>query len=52
MLDDVQFLGGDGGVIAVSRAGEIAMAFNSDGMKRASVSSIRECFATTFAPCR
>ena len=52
MLDDVQFLGGDGGVIAVSSAGEIAMAFNSDGMKRASVSSIQECFATTFGSCR
>ncbi len=52
MLDDVEFLGGDGGVIAVSKTGEIAMAFNSDGMKRACVSSMRECFATTFAPCR
>ena len=27
MLDDVQSLGGDGGVIAVSSTGEIAMAF-------------------------
>ncbi|MEO7815396.1 MAG: isoaspartyl peptidase/L-asparaginase [Sphingomicrobium sp.] len=52
MLDDVQFLGGDGGVIAVSSAGEIAMAYNSDGMKRASVSSLGGCVATTFAPCR
>lgn len=52
LLDDVQFLGGDGGLIAVSRAGEIALSFNSDGMKRASVSSTRECSATTFAPCR
>lgn len=52
MLDDVDFLGGDGGVIAVSKAGEIAMAFNSDGMKRACVSSMSECVATTFAPCR
>ncbi|MEP7316568.1 MAG: isoaspartyl peptidase/L-asparaginase [Sphingomicrobium sp.] len=52
LLDDVQFLGGDGGLIAVSSEGEIAMAYNSDGMKRASVSSIRECSATTFAPCR
>ena len=52
LLDDVAFLGGDGGVIAVSKTGEIAMAFNSDGMKRASVSSMSECFATTFAPCR
>lgn len=52
MLDDVELLGGDGGVIAVSKTGEIAMAFNSDGMKRACVSSVSECFATTFAPCR
>ncbi|MEO7409753.1 MAG: isoaspartyl peptidase/L-asparaginase [Sphingomicrobium sp.] len=52
LLDDVQFLGGDGGLIAVSSEGEIAMAYNSDGMKRASVSSIRKCSATTFAPCR
>lgn len=52
MLDDVEFLGGDGGVIAVSKTGKIAMAYNSDGMKRACVSSISECFATTFAPCR
>lgn len=52
MLDDVEFLGGDGGVIAVSKTGETAMAFNSDGMKRACVSSMSECFATTFAPCR
>lgn len=52
LLDDVQVLGGDGGLIAVSRAGEIAMAYNSDGMKRASVSSSQESSATTFAPCR
>ncbi len=52
LLDDVRLLGGDGGLIAVSSAGEIAMAYNSDGMKRASVSSGRECVATTFAPCR
>ena len=52
LLDDVQLLGGDGGLIAVSSTGEIAMAYNSDGMKRASVSSNRECQATTFAPCR
>ena len=52
MLDDVQALGGDGGVIAVSSSGEIAIAFNSDGMKRASVSHQQECLATVFAPCR
>ncbi|MGB5724136.1 MAG: isoaspartyl peptidase/L-asparaginase [Parasphingorhabdus sp.] len=52
MLDDVKALGGDGGLIAVSSKGQIAMAYNSDGMKRASVSSAHNCIATTFAPCR
>lgn len=52
MLDEVKRLGGDGGLIAVSKSGEIAMAFNSDGMKRASVSSKSKVIATTFAPCR
>lgn len=52
MLDEVKGLGGDGGVIAVSKSGEIAMAYNSDGMKRASVSSVQKPIATTFAPCR
>jgi L-asparaginase / beta-aspartyl-peptidase len=52
MLDDVEHLGGDGGLIAVTKSGEIAMAFNSDGMKRASVSREQPVVATTFAPCR
>ncbi len=38
VLDDIAILGGDGGIIAVTAAGEIAMAYNSDGMKRAAVS--------------
>lgn len=50
MLDDVENLGGDGGVIAVNKAGEIVMAYNSDGMKRASVASNQTLAATTFAP--
>ena len=37
-LDDVAALGGDGGLIMVDRAGNIAMPFNSGGMKRASIS--------------
>lgn len=37
-LDEVKSLGGDGGIIAVDRAGAIAMPFNSQGMKRAAVS--------------
>ncbi|MEP2987384.1 MAG: isoaspartyl peptidase/L-asparaginase [Parasphingorhabdus sp.] len=52
MLDDVKSLGGDGGLIAVTKSGEIAMTYNSDGMKRASVSSEQPVSATTFAPCR
>lgn len=50
MLNDVESLGGDGGVIAVSKAGEIIMAYNSEGMKRASVSSSSAITATTFMP--
>ena len=33
-LDAVKALGGEGGLIAVSRTGEIAMPFVSEGMKR------------------
>jgi isoaspartyl peptidase/L-asparaginase-like protein (Ntn-hydrolase superfamily) len=36
-LDEVKALGGDGGLIAVDREGNIAMPFNSEGMKRAAV---------------
>ncbi len=36
-LDDVRVLGGEGGVIALTRDGEIAMPFNSAGMKRAAL---------------
>jgi isoaspartyl peptidase/L-asparaginase-like protein (Ntn-hydrolase superfamily) len=50
MLDDVESLGGDGGVIAVNKTGEIIMAYNSEGMKRASVSSSSALAATTFLP--
>lgn len=52
MLDEVKRLGGDGGLIAVNNKGEIAMAFNSDGLKRAAVSDATAAMATTFAPCR
>lgn len=38
VLADVASLGGDGGIIAVTSSGELAMAWNSDGMKRAAVS--------------
>ncbi len=49
MLDEVKRLGGDAGVIAVSRDLGIAMPYNSDGMKRASVSSQQALFVRTFA---
>lgn len=49
MLDEVARLGGDAGVIAVSRDGEIAERYNSDGMKRASMSTEQPLHVTTFA---
>lgn len=52
MLDDVESLGGDGGAIAVSSSGEIAMLYNSDGMKRAAVSDDMATMTAVFEPCR
>ncbi|MCP5382314.1 MAG: isoaspartyl peptidase/L-asparaginase [Kordiimonadaceae bacterium] len=52
LLDEVERLGGDGGLIAVNKKGEIAMVYNSDGMKRAAVSDSLDLVSTTFAPCR
>ena len=48
MLAEVKGLGGDGGVIAVTRSGDIAMRYNSQGMKRASVGSALPLFVKTF----
>jgi len=48
MLDEVARLGGDAGVIAVSRDGQIAMPYNSQGMKRASASSTSDLIIATF----
>ena len=48
MLDEVRRLGGDGGAIAVCASGEVAMRFNSDGMKRAHVAGDGPVTATTF----
>ena len=48
MLDEVKRLGGDAGVIAVTSSGYIAMAYNSEGMKRASVSATEALFVATF----
>ncbi len=49
LLDEVERLGGDAGLIAVTRRGEIAMPYNSEGMKRACVSSHSELQVLTFA---
>jgi L-asparaginase/beta-aspartyl-peptidase (threonine type) len=49
LLDEIKRLGGDAGLIAVTREGEIAMPYNSDGMKRASASSDSELTVATFA---
>jgi isoaspartyl peptidase/L-asparaginase-like protein (Ntn-hydrolase superfamily) len=48
MLDEVRRLGGDAGVIAITRDGEIAMPYNSEGMKRASVSTRSALHVATF----
>ena len=48
VLADVRHLGGDGGIIAVTRDGEIAMTYNSEGMKRASATSASEVIVATF----
>ena len=48
LIKDVAKLGGDGGVIAVSRDGDVAFAWNSDGMKRAGFGPDQEVFAATF----
>lgn len=49
MLDEVKRLGGDAGVIAVTRDLEITMLYNSDGMKRASISTRQALHVATFA---
>lgn len=48
MLIEVRRLGGDAGIIVVSKSGEIAMTYNSEGMKRASVSSSDPIYVATF----
>ncbi len=49
VLAEIARLGGDAGVIVVTRDGRIVMDYNSDGMKRASVSATDKVFAATFA---
>lgn len=48
LIKDVARQGGHGGVIAVSRDGEIAFAWNSEGMKRAGVGPDQPLFSATF----
>jgi len=48
-LKEIKRLGGDAGVIAVTRRGEIAMPYNSQGMKRASVSTDSSLTVATFS---
>lgn len=48
VLDEIKRLGGDAGVIVIDRAGGVFMPYNSDGMKRASVTSAADPYATTF----
>lgn len=48
MLDEVARLGGDAGVIAVTRDGSIAMPYNSQGMKRACGRSDSDIQVATF----
>jgi isoaspartyl peptidase/L-asparaginase-like protein (Ntn-hydrolase superfamily) len=49
MLNEVKRLGGDAGVIAVTRDLGISMLYNSDGMKRGSVSTNQLLYVATFA---
>ena len=48
MLDEVKRLGGDAGVIAITKSGDIAMPYNSEGMKRASAASNSAITVATF----
>jgi isoaspartyl peptidase/L-asparaginase-like protein (Ntn-hydrolase superfamily) len=48
MLAEVKRLGGDAGVIAVTKNTEIAMAYNSEGMKRSAVGSGQSLIVATF----
>ena len=50
VLDEVARFDGDGGLIAVDRHGNIAMPFNSKGMKRAAVSNSIEPVVRVFEP--
>ena len=49
-LDEVAKFDGDGGVIAIDAKGNISMPYNSDGMKRAAVSSTMQPVVRVFEP--
>ncbi|MGY8985630.1 MAG: isoaspartyl peptidase/L-asparaginase family protein [Sphingomonadales bacterium] len=48
MLDEVKRLGGNGGIIAISKKGEIVTLYNSEGMKQAYVSEGENVTSKTF----
>jgi beta-aspartyl-peptidase (threonine type) len=48
VLADIKRLGGDAGLIAVTKNGQIVMPYNSDGMKRAAVGTNLPLIAATF----
>ena len=50
VLEELTKLGGEGGVIAIDRGGEIAMEFNSDGMFRAGRKSGEEARIAIYRP--
>jgi L-asparaginase/beta-aspartyl-peptidase (threonine type) len=50
VLDEVKKCDGDGGLIAIDAQGNISMPYNSDGMKRAAVSSSMPAVVRVFEP--
>jgi isoaspartyl peptidase/L-asparaginase-like protein (Ntn-hydrolase superfamily) len=48
MLAEVKRLGGDAGIIAVTKSGEVVMTYNSEGMKRAAVGTNQALIVATF----
>jgi len=49
-LDKVKTFGGDGGIIAIDRSGTIIMPYNSEGMKRAAISTKMMKVVRVFEP--
>jgi isoaspartyl peptidase/L-asparaginase-like protein (Ntn-hydrolase superfamily) len=48
VLAEIKRLGGDAGLIAVTKNGKIVMPYNSDGMKRAAVGTDLPLLVATF----